>query len=391
MIRVFWHLSPENLQLLVSNGYTRLAFFRSDSDEAGTFTEVTDLTTRLVLRAGIVRYEFLDITADTEATATWYKTQYFNEAGDVSSPQSAAFLALDPRDKVGWSFNNYKVPNGLFGDVLTPDDMRYTYLWGIDEIANDLEQSSWDDEQYRYYVESAVRDFEATLDIDIYRRVRKTDREVEDNKLLQADFWMEGVDYTDIEPVYDFDPDSWKQFGFMQLRHRPVISVERVALRNPLNQEVFDLTESHWVRIKDKEAGQLNLFPEFGLQYTYSPFVAGPFIYQHIQNSRYPQGMEVNYTSGYADASKVPDSMRDVIGKYAAIKSLASIGDGLIAGVANTTLTIDGITESFSSTQSATSSYFGARIHQYTQDIDAWLKRNRYRFGGFPIGFVGGK
>lgn len=391
MIRVFWHLTPEDLYLLLSNDFNRLAFFRSDGGKDGTFTEVTDINTRLVIRSGVIRYEFVDTTAATLPTNTWYKTSYYTTDGLTQSPESEAFLAVDPRGRVGWSFNTYKPPEGLFGEILTADDMRYTYLWGIDELANDIENSSWEDTQYKYYVDSAVQDFEGFLDIDIYRRIRKTEKQIAENGLQKADFWMEGVDYTDVEPVYDFDPDSWQQFGFMQLRHRPIISVERVILRTPLNQDLLDLTRQNWVRIKDKEAGQINLFPDGGLQFTFSPFITGPFIYQHIQNGRYPQGMDVNYTSGFENAGEIPSSMRDVIGKYAAIKSLASIGDGLIAGVANTTLTLDGITEGFSSTQSATSAYFGARIHQYTQDIKEWMKHNRYRFGGFPLGFVGGR
>ncbi len=391
MLRISWNLTQEDLYLLLASDYDRIAFYRSDGGETGTFTEVTSIGTRVSMRAGVRRYEYVD-DVSTEATETWYKISYFQADDITESPLSNAFLATDPRDKVGWSFDNYKPPSGLFGDILTADDMRYTYMWGIDEIASDIDSSSWDDNQYKFFVESAIRDMEAILDIDIYRRVYKTQEQIDENNDYQkADFWMEGVDYTDIEPAYDFDPDSWLQYGFLALRHRPILSIDKVVLRTPLDQELMDLTEQEWVRIKDADAGQINLFPKTGLNYTYSPYITGPFMYQQTQNGRYPQGLDINYSTGYTNAGKVPESMRDIIGKYATIKSLATIGDGLIAGVANTTLTIDGITESFSSTQSATSSYFGARINQYTKDINIWMKTNRHRFGGFPLAFVGGR
>ena len=37
----------------------------------------------------------------------------------------------------------------------------------------------------------------------------------------------------------------------MQLRHRPILSVDQVTLRTPLNQELMDLTAQGWVRLKD--------------------------------------------------------------------------------------------------------------------------------------------
>ena len=74
--------------------------------------------------------------------------------------------------------------------------------------------------------------------------------------------------------------------------------------------------------------------------------------------------------------------------KWASIKALASVGDGLLAGFSSSSISLDGLSESFSSTQSATSAYFGARIKQYQDEIKEWLKTNRYKFSNIPLGFI---
>ena len=47
---------------------------------------------------------------------------------------------------------------------------------------------------------------------------------------------------------------------------------------------------------------------------------------------------------------------------------------------------MDGVSESFSSTQSATSAYFGARIAVYKDDVKNYIEQNKYKFGFFRVG-----
>lgn len=62
------------------------------------------------------------------------------------------------------------------------------------------------------------------------------------------------------------------------------------------------------------------------------------------------------------------------------------IGDGLMSGFSSSSLSMDGLAESFSSTQSATSAYFGARIKEYKDDIDAYIKVAKQHFGHVAMG-----
>jgi hypothetical protein len=57
-----------------------------------------------------------------------------------------------------------------------------------------------------------------------------------------------------------------------------------------------------------------------------------------------------------------------------------------MSGFSSSSLSMDGISESFSSTQSATSAYFGARIQVYKDDIKKYIEENKYKFGFKPMG-----
>ena len=75
-----------------------------------------------------------------------------------------------------------------------------------------------------------------------------------------------------------------------------------------------------------------------------------------------------------------------MIGKMAAISLLNVIGDGLMSGFSSSSLSMDGVSESFSSTQSATSAYFGARIAVYQKEVQEYIQQNKFKFGFFRVG-----
>ena len=283
--------------------------------------------------------------------------------------------------KTGWTFDNYVPPTGEWGELYTADDMRYTMLFGIDSVGSDIAQTEWEDIQFKQIVREAIGEFEAYLTMDIQRKKYVT----RPSGITRSRFWREGVDYTDEEDPYEFNPQLWNNYGFIQLRHYPVIKVTRAKWYSPIEGEIMDMLANNWVRV-EKQLGQLHMFPTGGLSY-------GPYsIYGPVLTSRgalkYPDGFQFDYETGYETSEFVPEGLRSVIAKYAAIKCLAAIGDGLLAGFSSQSVSLDGLSESFSSTQSATSAYFGARIKQYSDEIKAWLEKNRYKYAPIPIGMV---
>jgi hypothetical protein len=375
MVRIL--IDVNNLsQVLVY--YDRIKVHRSTSED-GSYTEITSSGTRIVLIPESEQYYYSD---DDGTTTHWYKTSYYNTVSLDESELSGALKGGAEVEKVGYTFGNYKPPPNEWGDIYTPDDFRYTMMWGIDSIGSDVAQTEWEDEQFRQIAREAVSEFEAYLTMDIRRKSYVTRPA---DALIQSRLWREGVDYTDEDDPYDFDPQYWTKFGFIQLRHWPLIKVTRAIWYSPVEGEVMNMIDNQWIRV-EKQFGQLHMFPTGG--FSYGPYsVYGP-LWTRAYGAPYPDGFQFDYETGYKNADLVPDSLRSTIAKYATIKCLAVIGDGLLAGFSSQSVSLDGLSESFSSTQSATSAFFGARIAQYAKEIDAWLVRNRNKFAPIPISFV---
>ena len=360
--------------------YDVIKVYRADS-ENGTYSEITNINTRIPMIAETLTYYYEDVPGNV---THWYKTSYYHSVNAIESAKSAAMRGSSELERIGYSFRNYSAPPGEWGTIMTPDDLRYTYMWGIDATAKDVAESEMEDEQFQYFIDAATEDFEDYLTIKIKKRIFKT-RPANTLIRSQDGVWRQGVDYTDEEDPYDFDPSHWGNYGFIQLRYTPVISIERAVLYSPVRSETLDLLNNGWVRLT-KATGQIHLYPTGNLPY--GPFIAPSAVWRYF-GVRFPQGFEFDYTAGYENSDLVPKGLRDVIGKWACTKALATVGDGLLAGFSSQSVSLDGLSESFSSTQSATSAYFGARILSYQREIKDWLERNRHKFGAIPFSFVG--
>jgi hypothetical protein len=355
------------------------------STDGAAYTELTTATTRIAITPYQSVYYF-DDTATYIANPVYYETAYYNSGTDAESARSAPQLNSLPTTKVGYSFDNYSPPDGEWGKLLTADDVRYTYMWGIDMTASDVAQTNFEDSQLDFFVRESVGDWERFLGLDIMKHVYKTDDPLDPiSNYHQSKYWRKGVDYTDEEDTYPYDPMQWQNFGFIQLRHSPTISVERCVMKNPVNGQMMDLIAMKWIRL-DKKMSQLHLYPTNGAPY--GPFASGVLPWR-LFGGRYANAFYVNYTTGYKTAEFVPDDLRAQIGKWAVIKVMSAVGDGLLAGFSSQSVSLDGIAESFSSTQSATSAYFGARIMQFQREIKDWIDNNRAKYGVIPLSFTG--
>lgn len=277
-------------------------------------------------------------------------------------------------DKLGWTFGNYSAPSGHFGDILTVDDLRHTYLWGIDFKASN--GATFTDIQIAHTINSAAAEIARALKITI----KKT------KILCQPDSSLAiGTDYDEAEDPYAYRHDKWNRTGRIILRRRPIISVERFGFYSISDQRVIDLLS--WARI-DHRKGVVTFFPKSGSSGEFRVYPAALTMGMSGMSGDYPGGYKIDYTAGWEDASRVPDDLREIIAKVAACKLLNIIGDGLLAGFASSSISMDGVSESFSSTASATNAYFGSRIQVYLKDIENYLNENRNKFGVMVMGSI---
>lgn len=275
-------------------------------------------------------------------------------------------------DCVGYTFGNYHPAGDEWGLIVTPDDCRYTYLWGTDFKATN--GTYFTDEQIKFFIVEATRYLERELNISIIKTKIKS--QAEDRKLVK------GTDYDEEESLYDFSYRKIQRYGMIQTRHRPVINIEKCTLINRGGSNIDLLKDS----VIDRKKGVIKFLKRpfmpsetaKGISTAVSRFGSETF-QPHLFYA-------IDYTAGYKTSDDVPEDLRQIIAKVAAISLLNVIGDGLMSGFSSSSLSMDGISESFSSTQSATSAYFGARIAVYQKEVKEYIEDNRYRFGFLPIG-----
>ncbi|MBO7692529.1 MAG: hypothetical protein J6W16_07195 [Methanobrevibacter sp.] len=306
--------------------------------------------------------------------------QYRIHKADILEPeykdyQFCCWTKFGVPDAVGYSFNNYKVPEGSWGTIVTPDDCRYTFLWGTDfKAANG---SYFTDEQIQWFIDAATREMERQLNITIIKKRIKSMATIESQHLVK------GVDYDVEETPYDFSYRKIQRYGMIQTKQRPILDITRCTLINKGQSDDVDLLPSV---IPDKKNGVIKFMKRpfkpndtwFGITDAISRYGSetwNPHIFY-----------VVDYDAGFENSDEVPSDLRQMIGKMAAISLLNVIGDGLMSGFSSSSLSMDGVSESFSSTQSATSAYFGARIAVYQKEVQEYIAQNKYKFGFFRVG-----
>ena len=296
------------------------------------------------------------------------------ENPEFSDYQFTCWTKFGVPDAIGYSFGNYKVPEGEWGPLLTPDDCRYTYMWGIDFKATN--GSFFSDEQIQYFIDAATAEMERRLNITIRKQRIKSELTVEEKKLQRK------VDYDVEEAPYDFTYRKIQRYGMIQTKQRPILNVTRCTLINKQEPDVNLLPSV----VPDKKNGVLKF-----LKRPYKPSDTWMGISESI--SRYGQETfnnhlfyAVDYDAGFETSDDIPDDLRHNIGVMAAISLLNVIGDGLMAGFSSSSLSMDGVSESFSSTQSATSAMYGARIMEYKKELDDYIQANKFKFGFFRVG-----
>lgn len=91
------------------------------------------------------------------------------------------------------------------------------------------------------------------------------------------------------------------------------------------------------------------------------------------------------YITGF-ELDELPYDILEVIGKTASLNVLNQIGDTILgAGIASQSISIDALSQSVSSTASATSAGYGARIINYNKEIKEALDRLKGVYKGITL------
>ena len=295
-----------------------------------------------------------------------------NYSDETSTWDYTAWLSSGSTEPIGYTFGNYKAPEGSWGDIVTPCDLRFSYLWGIDFRASN--GTSYTDAQIQYFIDAALAQVERLLNITIKKTRIVTEP--------QRRGLVKGKDYDVEESYYQFKRERIQRNGMIKTRTRPVISISRLDLLNR-DSTILPLLNASQL---DKTKGLIRFFNRMPRQSDSMRAVEAAINPYGTDSMNRNLFYAIDYVAGFETSDDVPMDLREIIAKYAAIHLLNNIGRGLMAGFSSSSLSMDGVSESFSSTQCATSAFYGADIKEYKDDIDRFIAENKLKFGHVVMG-----
>lgn len=251
----------------------------------------------------------------------------------------------------------------------TPSEVRKRWCYGLPLSREDGEVIP--DEDILQYLLGAIDTVERYLQVNLKPKVI-IGGDADARGLVQ------GVDFDKEEPLYDYDARAYKNYGFLQLRERHVQEITAFKMMLPNGNTIIDFMRDantkKWIKLY-KQAGQIHIVPYAGDPTIFAllggsqagfPFATG------MINGSLPQMFQVDYVAGY-DTHLIPEAIRNVVAKLASIDVLGIAGESLLAGIASQSTGIDGVSESFSTTASATNTTYGAHISQYQKEVDKFF------------------
>ena len=373
-------------------------------DPSGSLLYDTNTDPEIVTRNGVGDYQALYLVpvgslitiddASKEYKFVWYFTidtqtseieQIFN-----TSPNFAHSFGNDKR--VGAMFGNPDYTSNYhtkgWGKLVTNSEIRYGLFFGNEMAAQngDWYTSSMID----WYIDNAFTLIEEELNICIipkqirHRPMPNINDEGIEN--VREDFDAAKEDFVYEDP-YDYQSVQFEKYIYIKLRRQPILEINKAELVDPLGIKVIDLLP--WAR-PNYEGGSLQFYPNTAILGTLPLISLGGTgtlsIYPNSVTS-FPDSFVIDYKAGYKNAKDVPNDIRQAVFNLAAWNLLNDVGDGRSAALASSSISLAGVSESFSTTQSATSALYGARL----ESIQKWMKkfydRNRNRYSGLV--FVG--
>lgn len=187
-----------------------------------------------------------------------------------------------------------------------------------------------------------------------------------------------------VDETHDYYVDDYMNFGFTHLFRFPVISISKWAVQFPLQDEFLEFN-TDWLRV-ESHSGQVNLVPTQGSLSSIILGMGGSFLpLLHTGQTHVPAILHVDYKAGFAN-NELPKMIKNVIGKKASLGLLNIAGDMIAgAGIANKSISLDGLSQSIGTTSSATNAGYGARMINYNKELEEDLKRLRNYYQGLKM------
>jgi len=191
---------------------------------------------------------------------------------------------------------------------------------------------------------------------------------------------------TAITERHDYRIDHYMEFGWFELDKVPLAEITAVRARWPNGDTLFEIPKD-WLVVLNPNYGQFNLVPQSGPLHTaLAQNARGIGLMIPGMNSYWPGLFEISYRAGF-DVGKVPPRIGKAIALTAAIDNLNKAGEMIIgSGIASQSISIGGLSQSVSTTSSATNAGHGALILEYRKTLKEMLPAIRRQYHGVGIG-----
>lgn len=244
----------------------------------------------------------------------------------------------------------YRVNSDLVYSAMNINDI---YLYGIDIVSST--GTSFSLEAFRVYIESAQREVENWLNL----RIRK--------QLIER------------ETTSYYRDDYWQQFPIIRTRYPVRKPLSLIGLMNNIEQIIYP---QGWLRSTQTSNNvnkrRISVVPTGASSAQVNSDIILTGITSQVGMQRFnniPDYWDFQYITGF-DLEELPMDLLNLIGKMACFGPLNIAGDLILgAGISSQSLSVDGLSQSISSTASATSSGYNARLLSYQREIKDSIPR----------------
>lgn len=225
--------------------------------------------------------------------------------------------------------------------LIDVDTLKRDYLYGI--VIKDGDGKELPKEAFQTYINNAISMLEHYLDISI----SPVDGHIEDR---------------------DYHLNDYSNWGYMYLNNYPVRDIQKLEMiyfRDEDGEpEVIQEIPKNWIRLQ-KHDGIVRLIPNARFPANLQVSQTGNYFPEVLRTQTVPHLWRFTYNYGFEDG-KVPALVNQTIGYLAASQALI-IGGNLVlgAGIASSSISIDSMSQSINTTQSAENSAYSATIKDY--------------------------
>lgn len=241
---------------------------------------------------------------------------------------------------------------------ISASDLVSRYFFGIPLV--DPSGNSMSEKQINFYTEAAQTEMEGYLNIKLPKQV--------------------------VEETISYMRDEYLSWGHIPVSYQVNEPISLNGVLGTIEQVTYP---PEWLSAKKSSEPsdvhrQVFLVPTTGKATTNSVVYGG--ISPHVGwfgSKIIPNYWTIRYCTGY---DVIPADILDAVGKIAAFNVFNILGDLQIGvGIASTSIGIDGLSQSISTTSSATNATFGARIIQFQKELKISLPKLKAKYGGYQF------